>query len=71
MFLLGSSTVGVALLPGYRGAGVLAIALRTLCRTGQGLARGGSWGGLPSLLVLNAPEKRRGWYAMTRRKAQP
>ena len=30
----------------------------------QGLAFGGSWDGLPSLLALNAPPKRRGWYAM-------
>jgi hypothetical protein len=35
-----------------------------LCRIGQGLALGGSWDGLPSLLALNAPEERRGWYAM-------
>ncbi|HJV72493.1 MFS transporter [Ideonella sp.] len=64
LFLLGSSTVGMALLPGYEHAGGLAIALLTLCRIGQGLALGGSWDGLPSLLALNAPEKRRGWYAM-------
>jgi MFS family permease len=64
LFLLGSSTVSMALLPGYRSAGELAIALLALCRIGQGLALGGSWDGLPSLLALNAPEKRRGWYAM-------
>jgi MFS family permease len=34
------------------------------CRVGQGLALGGSWDGLPSLLSLNAPPRRRGWYAM-------
>ncbi|RYF66807.1 MAG: MFS transporter, partial [Comamonadaceae bacterium] len=33
-------------------------------RIGQGLALGGSWDGLPSLLSLNAPEGRRGWYSM-------
>ncbi|MEW6707209.1 MAG: MFS transporter [Pseudomonadota bacterium] len=64
LFLLGSSTVGMALLPGYASAGLLAIAMLTLCRIGQGLALGGSWDGLPSLLALNAPENRRGWYAM-------
>jgi MFS family permease len=64
LFLLGSSTVGMALLPGYGQAGELAIWLLALCRIGQGLALGGSWDGLPSLLALNAPEKRRGWYAM-------
>lgn len=64
LLLLGSSTVGMALLPGYRSAGGLAVALLALCRIGQGVALGGSWDGLPSLLALNAPEKRRGWYAM-------
>ena len=33
-------------------------------RIGQGLALGGSWDGLPSLLALNAPKNRHGWYAM-------
>jgi MFS family permease len=35
-----------------------------LFRVGQGLALGGEWDGLDSLLALNAPEDRRGWYAM-------
>ena len=64
LFLLGSSTVSMALLPGYAQSGSLAIALLMLCRVGQGLALGGSWDGLPSLLALNAPENRRGWYSM-------
>jgi MFS family permease len=64
LFLLGSSTVGIALLPSYADAGALAILLLAACRVGQGLALGGSWDGLPSLLALNAPERRRGWYAM-------
>ncbi|HET8744428.1 MAG TPA: MFS transporter, partial [Ramlibacter sp.] len=64
LLLLGSSTVGIALLPPHASAGALAIALLVLCRIGQGLALGGSWDGLPSLLALNAPEHRRGWYAM-------
>ncbi|WP_416136202.1 MFS transporter [Aquabacterium sp. A7-Y] len=64
LFLLGSSTAGMALLPGYQSLGFTAIGLLALCRIGQGLALGGSWDGLPSLLALNAPENRRGWYAM-------
>ncbi|HEX2009611.1 MAG TPA: MFS transporter [Roseateles sp.] len=64
LFLLGSSTVGMALLPGYTSAGFAAIALLAACRIGQGLALGGSWDGLPSLLALNAPQGKRGWYAM-------
>jgi len=54
----------MALLPSFHGAGIAAIALLAVCRIGQGLALGGSWDGLPSLLALNAPEHRRGWYAM-------
>lgn len=64
LFLLGCSTAGMALLPGYDSLGSGAIALLALCRVGQGLALGGSWDGLPSLLAINAPENRRGWYAM-------
>ncbi|MDC6170567.1 MFS transporter [Paucibacter sp. XJ19-41] len=64
LFLLGCSTAGMALLPGYHSLGLGAIALLALFRIGQGLALGGSWDGLPSLLALNAPENRRGWYAM-------
>lgn len=64
LFLLGSSTVAMGLLPGYATAGETAIVLLTLCRVGQGLALGASWDGLPSLLALNAPQQRRGWYAM-------
>lgn len=64
LLLLGTCTVGIALLPAHASAGAAAIALLALCRIGQGLALGGSWDGLPSLLALNAPEHRRGWYAM-------
>lgn len=64
LFLLGCSTVGMGLLPGYADAGSAAIWLLALARIGQGLALGGSWDGLPSLLALNAPPHRRGWYAM-------
>lgn len=64
LFLLGSSTVGMALLPSFGTAGPLAIGLLVAFRGGQGLATGGAWDGLPSLLALNAPAHRRGWYAM-------
>jgi MFS family permease len=64
LFLLGISTAGMAMLPGYNQIGLWAVALLALCRVGQGLAMGGSWDGLPSLLALNAPEGKRGWYAM-------
>ena len=64
LFLLGFSTAGIAFLPTYADLGVAAIVLLSLLRIGQGLALGGSWDGLPSLLALNAPKNRHGWYAM-------
>jgi MFS family permease len=64
LLALGSSTVGIAFLPGYGALGYMAIVLLALFRFGQGIALGGSWDGLPSLLALSAPRHRRGWYAM-------
>lgn len=64
LFLLGSSTAGIAFLPGTESIGVAAVWGLALLRIGQGIALGGSWDGLPSLLAMNAPENRRGWYAM-------
>ena len=64
LFLLGVCTVGMAFLPGYKDVGVVAIVALLVLRIGQGLALGGSWDGLPSLLAMSAPKDRRGWYAM-------
>src|SRR5690349_21138232 len=64
LFLLGGSTMAIAFLPGYESIGTAAIWLLALFRVGQGVALGGAWDGLPSLLSLNAPRERRGWYAM-------
>jgi MFS family permease len=64
LFLLGTATAGMAFLPGYTVLGGWSIALLVLFRFLQGLGLGGSWDGLPSLLALNAPPGRRGWYAM-------
>lgn len=64
LFLLGVSTAGIAFLPTYATLGFTAIIFLALFRIGQGIALGGSWDGLPSLLALNAPQERRGWYAM-------
>ncbi|WP_220806544.1 MFS transporter [Noviherbaspirillum aridicola] len=64
LFLLGISTAGIAFLPTYAHLGFASIVLLSLLRIGQGIALGGSWDGLPSLLALNAPPHRRGWYAM-------
>ncbi|MFW2853875.1 MFS transporter [Sphingomonas sp. TX0543] len=64
LFLLGGSTMAMAFLPSYQSAGVFAILMLGLLRIGQGFATGGTWDGLPSLLSLNAPSERRGWFAM-------
>jgi MFS family permease len=64
LFLLGISTAGIAFLPGYSSIGAASIVLLSVFRVGQGIALGGSWDGLPSLLALNAPQQHRGWYAM-------
>lgn len=64
LFLLGTATVGIAFLPGYQVLGGAAIGLLAFFRVLQGIAFGGSWDGLPSLLALNAPRDRRSWYAM-------
>jgi MFS family permease len=64
LVLLGVSTAGMAFLPSYAAMGPVVIVLLSVFRIGQGIAVGGSWDGLPSLLALNAPANRRAWYAM-------
>ena len=64
LFLLGGATVSIAFLPGYATIGLWAAILLGLFRVAQGVALGGAWDGLSSLLALNVPEHRRGWYAM-------
>src|SRR5690606_38216728 len=54
----------IAFLPGYDTIGHWSAALLALFRCGQGVALGGTWDGLASLLSLNAPKNKRGWYAM-------
>lgn len=64
IFLLGTFTVAIAFLPGYESIGAASAICLAIFRVGQGLAWGGSWDGLPSLLSLYAPADQRGWYAM-------
>ena len=63
LFLLGTATVAIAFLPGYESIGAAAIWLLAAARISQGIALGGTWDGLASLLSVHAPEKHRGWYA--------
>ena len=71
LFLLGISTAGMAFLPGYNTLGFTSIVLLSVFRFVQGIALGGSWDGLPSLLALNAPAAKRGWYAMLGQMGAP
>ncbi len=71
LLLLGSSTVAVAFLPGHAVVGAWAAILLCLFRIGQGVALGGAWDGLPSLLALSAPADRKGWYAMVPQLGAP
>ncbi len=64
LLIMGVSTAGIAFLPDYASLGTTSIIFLAILRIGQGIAQGGSWDGLPSLLALNAPEHKRGWYAM-------
>ncbi|MDH7640887.1 MFS transporter [Sphingomonas oryzagri] len=71
LFLLGSSTVAIAFLPGHASVGWLSALFLCIFRVGQGIALGGAWDGLASLLALNAPENKRGWYAMVPQLGAP
>lgn len=71
LFLLGGSTMVISLLPGHAQAGVLSAWLLGFFRLCQGIALGGAWDGMPSLLALNAPRGRRGWYAMVPQLGAP
>jgi MFS family permease len=64
LFLLGGSTAAIAFLPGTAQIGGWAVAMLAAFRFAQGIALGGASDGLASLLALNAPQNRRGWYAM-------
>ncbi len=64
MFVFGGSTVFIGFIPGYAEIGIVAPILLCLARLAQGLGIGGSWDGVPILMMMEAPEKRRSWYAM-------
>jgi MFS family permease len=71
LFLLGSATAGMAFLPAFATIGGWSVGLLTFFRILQGIALGGSWDGLPSLLALNTPPEKRGWYSMLGQLSAP
>jgi MFS family permease len=71
LFLLGTCTAGMAFLPGFKEFSKASIIFLALLRIGQGIALGGAWDGLPSLLAITAPSKKRAWYAMLGQTGAP
>lgn len=71
LLLLGTSTVAMGLVPSYDSIGAASIVVLCILRIGQGLALGGAWDGLPSLLALTAPKEKRGFYAMVPQLGAP
>ncbi|WP_214370559.1 MFS transporter [Pseudonocardia sp. H11422] len=63
MYLIGTSTFLVALLPTYEAVGILAPALLVLLRLIQGFAVGGEISGASAMILEHAPFGRRGYYA--------
>lgn len=64
LLLLGLATVCLGFIPSYQSAGHWAAVMLIVLRIAQGIALGGTWDGMPSLLAVTAPENRKGWYAM-------
>jgi len=64
LLLMGLSTFGVGVLPGYASIGLTAPILLVLLRFIQGIGLGGEWGGAALLATEHAPAHRRGLYGM-------
>ena len=64
LLLMGTSTVGVGLIPSAAAIGAWAALLLTALRVVQGLALGGEWAGSALLGMEYAPPAKRGFYGM-------
>ena len=71
MFIFGGSTMFIGFLPGYAEIGIVAPILLAVFRTLQGFGIGGSWDGLPIIMMQNAAKNKESWYAMIPQIAGP
>ncbi|MBL7846390.1 MAG: MHS family MFS transporter [Cyclobacteriaceae bacterium] len=62
LILMGCSTFGIGLVPGYETIGIAAPLLVLLLRVIQGLALGGEYGGAATYVAEHAPLGKRGFY---------
>lgn len=62
LILMGISTFGIGLVPGYETIGVAAPIVVLLLRVIQGLALGGEYGGAATYVAEHAPVGKRGFY---------
>lgn len=62
LFIMGTATALIGILPTYETLGVWAAILLIACRLVQGFGLGGEWGGAVLMAVEHAPENRRGFY---------
>lgn len=62
LILMGISTFGIGLVPGYETIGIAAPLLVLLLRVIQGLALGGEYGGAATYVAEHAPLGKRGFY---------
>ncbi|HIF17673.1 MAG TPA: MFS transporter [Cycloclasticus sp.] len=71
MFLLGASSIIIGFIPSYEEIGIVAPILLCIARIGQGIGSGGSADGLPMIMMMNAPEEKRGRFAMVPQLGAP
>ena len=62
MFIMGTSTFCIGLLPNYAAIGVTAPILLIVLRIIQGIGLGGEWGGASLMVIEHAPPGQRGFY---------
>jgi len=62
LVLMGISTFGIGLVPGYETIGIAAPLLVLILRVVQGLALGGEYGGAATYVAEHAPLGKRGYY---------